>query len=106
MAFAVLADNSLKIKESEKSDKCFDLARELKKLWNMKVTVIQIVIGTPGMVFKSVEKGLQEWETRERIKTIQTTALLRLARILRKVLEICNSDSRERQSTKVGMKIS
>ena len=36
---------SLKLKESEKKDKYIDLARELKKLWNVKVTVIPIVIG-------------------------------------------------------------
>ena len=31
MDFAVPADHSLKLKESEKKDKYFDLARELKK---------------------------------------------------------------------------
>ena len=28
-----------------KMDECFDLARELKKLWNMKVMIVPIVIG-------------------------------------------------------------
>ena len=37
-----------KPKESEKKDKYLDLARELKKLWNMKVTIIPIVIGAFG----------------------------------------------------------
>ncbi len=31
-------------------DKYLDLARELKKLWNMKVTIIPIVIGAFGTV--------------------------------------------------------
>ena len=35
--FAVLTDHKLKLKENEKRDKYLDLARELKKLWNMKV---------------------------------------------------------------------
>ena len=43
--FAVSADHRLKLKESEKMDKYLDFARELKKLWNMKVTIIPIVIG-------------------------------------------------------------
>ena len=30
----------VKLKESEKKDKYMDFARELKKLWNMKVTII------------------------------------------------------------------
>ena len=33
-----LADCRIKLKECEKKDKYLDLARELKKLWNMKVT--------------------------------------------------------------------
>ena len=35
--FAVPADHRIKLKECEKNDKYVDLARELKKLWNMKV---------------------------------------------------------------------
>ena len=46
MDFAVPADHRIKLKESEKKDMYLDLARELKKLWNMLVTIIPIVIGT------------------------------------------------------------
>ena len=45
VGFAVPADHRIKLKEYEKKDKYFDLARELKKLWNMKGTIIPIVIG-------------------------------------------------------------
>ena len=38
--FAVPADNRVKLKESEKKVKYHDLARESKKLWNMKGTFI------------------------------------------------------------------
>ena len=48
MDFAVRTDHQVKLKESEKEDKYLDLARELKKLWNMKVKVIPIVIRAPG----------------------------------------------------------
>ena len=41
-----------KLKECEKKDKYPDLARELKILWNMKVTIIPIVIGAFGTVTK------------------------------------------------------
>ena len=47
-----------------------------------------IVIGAFGTVTKGLLKGLKELEVGGRVKTIQTTALLRTARILRKVLEI------------------
>ena len=37
-----------------------DLARELKKLWNMKVTIIPNVIGAFGTVSKGLLKGLED----------------------------------------------
>ena len=37
MDFAVTADHRVKLKENEKKDKYLDFARELNKLWNMKV---------------------------------------------------------------------
>ena len=85
--FAVPADHRLKLKECEKRDKYLDLARELKKLWNMKVTIIPIVIGAFGTVTKGLLKGLEDLEVGDRVETIQTTALLKTARILRRVLE-------------------
>ena len=39
-----------------------DLARELKKLWNMKLTIIPIVIGAFGTVTKRLLKGLGDLE--------------------------------------------
>ena len=54
----------------------------------MKLTVIPVVIGTLGTVPKGLERGLEELEIRERIEIIETTALLRSTRILRRVLEI------------------
>ena len=85
--FAVPADHRIKLKECEKKDKYLDLARELKKLWNMQVTIIPIVIGAFGKVTKGLLKGLEDLEVGERVETIQTTALLRTAKILRRVLE-------------------
>ena len=35
----------MKIKESKKREKYFDHGRELIKMWNMKVMVIQIAVG-------------------------------------------------------------
>ena len=60
--FAVPADHRIKLKESEKKDKYLDLARELKKLWNMKVKIIAIVIGTFGTLTEGLLKGLEELE--------------------------------------------
>ena len=85
--FAVPADHRIKLKECEKRDKYRDLARELKKLWSMKVTIISIVIGAFGTVTKGLLKGLEDLEVGGRVETIQATVLLKTAWILRRVLE-------------------
>ena len=92
MDFAVSTDHRVKLKESEKKDKYLDLARELsvsvyQNLWNMKATIIPIVIGALGTVTEGLVKGLEDLEIMGRVETVQTTALLRSARILRRVLE-------------------
>ena len=48
-----------------------DLARELKSLWNIKVTVIPIIIGILGTILKSFVKGREELEIGGRAETIQ-----------------------------------
>ena len=53
----------------------------------MKVTIVPIVIGALGTVTKGLLKGLEDLEVGGPVETIQTTALLRTARILRRVLE-------------------
>ena len=84
----------------------------MKKLWNMKVTIVPIVIGAFGTVAKWLLKGLEDLEVGGRVETIQTTTLLRTARILRRVLEtwgeflslklqwktLCHSNSSEKPS--------
>ena len=55
----------------------------------MKVTIVPIGIGALGTITKGLLKGLEDLEVGGRVETIQTTALLRTARILRRVLETC-----------------
>ena len=86
VVFAVRADHRIKLKECEKRNKYLDLARELKKLWNMLVTIIPIVIGAFGTVTKGLLNGLEDMEVGGKVETIQTTALWRTARILKRVL--------------------
>ena len=83
--FTVLADHRIKLKECEKKAKDLDVARELKKLWNMQVASIQVVTGAFGTVTKRLLKELEDLDVGGLEDTIQTTALLRTARILRKV---------------------
>ena len=85
--FAVPADHKVKFRENEKKDKYLDLVWERKKLWNIKVTIIRIVIGAFSTVTKELLKRLEDLEIRGRVETIQTTTLLRTARKLRRVRE-------------------
>ena len=58
------------MKESVKKYKNQDLTRELKKLWNMKVTIILIVIRALGTVTEGSIKGLGDMEITGRVETI------------------------------------
>ena len=104
MDFTVPADHTIKQKLWEKKDKYFDLARVMKKLWKVKATIIPIVIGAFGTVTKGLLNGLEDLKVGGREETIQTTALLRTTRILRRVPETCcHSDSSERPSAKTDV---
>ena len=79
MDFATPADYRIKVKESEKRDKYLDLAWELRKLWNMMMTVIRFVIGALGTVLKILERSLEVLEIEGQIQTVQILALFRSA---------------------------
>ena len=69
MDFAVPADHRVKLKE--KNDKYLDLSWELKKLWNMNVRMMAIVIGTLITVTQWLIRGPVDLEIRGRAETIQ-----------------------------------
>ena len=68
--FAVSADLRIKLKECERKDKYLDLAWELKKLWNMKVTIVPIMIDAFGTVTEEWSKGLEDLDVGRRVDTI------------------------------------
>ena len=53
----------------------------------MQVAIIPIIIRAFGTVIKGLLKGLEELEVGGRVEFIQTTALLRTATILGRVVE-------------------
>ena len=81
MDFAVSINHRGKFLKTEKREQYLVLARKLKKLFNLKLT------GIPTLVDEGLVQGLADLEIRGQMKIIQTTALLRSARILRRVLE-------------------
>ena len=54
--FAVQVDHRIKLKEYDKKNRYLDLARELKKIWNIKITTIPNVIGAFGTITKGIIK--------------------------------------------------
>ena len=69
----------------------------------MKLTVIPSVVGALGTILKGFVKTLEDLKAD--LETIQTTALLKSARILRSVLETCcHSNPSEKPPANAGAK--
>ena len=62
--FDILTNHRIKLKENDKRDKFLNVARELKKQWNMKMTVIAKVIGALVTGTKGFVKGIEDLEIR------------------------------------------
>ena len=65
-----------------------DLAGELKKIWNVKLTVTSIAVGTFETVPHNMKKKLWKLGISGTMETIQATIWLKSATIPRQVLEI------------------
>ena len=68
MDFAVLEGGPQSENERKGKDKYLDLGRKLKQLWNTKVAVMIIVVGTLGTVAKRLGKksgGIEDQEYKE-----------------------------------------
>ena len=79
------ANHRTDISQQRKTGNYQDVKRELRKLWNLKMSIVPIVIGALGTIPKSLEKHLKELNVEVNISQMQTTVLLNSARIVRKV---------------------
>ena len=59
------SEHRVNIKENEQRYKYLDLAKKLRKLWNMRVWVIPILVGVLGTVPKGLEKTKTWWKSKE-----------------------------------------
>ena len=75
-------------KETEKYEKYQDLAREIKRIWKSRSQVVPVVVGALGSVSQKFAGHLEQLGIRDRTRTMQTSALIGSAHILRKVLEV------------------
>ena len=86
--FAVPGHSRIEEKEKEKIEKYEELGRELQKIWNVKVKIIPLVVGSLGAVPKQCGNRLKQVGIIAGTAQVQKTVLLGTARLLRKVLEI------------------
>ena len=86
--FAVPVDSRIEEKEKDKIEKYQDLGRELRKIWNGKVKIIPLVVGSLGAIPKQFGNRLKQIGITAGTTQVQKTVLLGMSRILRKVLEI------------------
>ena len=52
--FAVPGDSRIEEKEKEKIEKYQDQSRELQKIWNVRVKIILLVVGSLGAIVNSL----------------------------------------------------
>ena len=84
---AIPADRNVVQKEAEKKLIYKSLCIEIQRMWNLKCTIIPIIIGATGIVTRSLRKNLEAVPGKYSIDSLQKTAVLGTSHIIRKVLQ-------------------
>jgi hypothetical protein len=84
---AISADRNVEQKEAEKKLKYKSLFIEIERMWNLKCAIIPVIIGATGIVKRSLRKSLEAVPGKHSIDSLQKTAVLGTAHIIRKVLQ-------------------
>jgi hypothetical protein len=84
---AIPADRNVVKKEVEKMLKYKRLCIEVERMWNLKCTIIPVIIGTTGIITRSLRKNLEDVPGKPSIESLQKTAILGTSHIIRKVVQ-------------------
>ena len=84
--FAIPGDSRIEEKEKDKIEKYQDLGRELQKIWNIKVKIIPLVVGSLYAIPKQFGNRLKQIGITAGTSQVEKTVLFGMARILRKAL--------------------
>jgi len=84
---AIPADRNIVQKEAEKKLKYKRLCIEIQRMWNLKCTIVPLIIGATGIVMRSLRKILEAVPGKQSIDSVQKTAILGTSHIIRKVLQ-------------------
>ena len=84
---AIPADRNVVQKEVEKKLKYKSLCIEIQRMWNLKCTILPVIIGATEIVTRSLKKNLETIPGKHSIDSLQKTATLGTSHIIRKVLQ-------------------
>ena len=56
-------------------------------MWNLKCTIVPVIIGATGIVTRSFKKNLEAVPVKHSIDSLQKTAILGTSHTIRKVLQ-------------------
>jgi hypothetical protein len=73
---SVLSDRNVTHKEEENKLKYKNLCIEIQRMWNMKFSMIPVVIGATGTVTRGLRKYLEEIPGKHSIDSLQKTTIL------------------------------
>ena len=85
---AIPSDCNIQKKATEKMNKYVDLQIKCQGIWNKRVEVIPVIIGATGIVDKNIKNYVGRIPGCHNIYSLQRSAILGTAHILRKVLSI------------------
>ena len=83
----ITADRNVVQKEAEKKLKYKRFCIEIKRMWNLKCTIVPVITGATGIVTRSLKKNLETIAGKHSIDSLQKTAILGTSHIIRKVLQ-------------------
>jgi len=83
---AISGDRNMIKKEAKKILKYKDLTIEIQHMWNVKTTMIPVIIGATGTNSNAFRKYVSNIPGNHEVKELQKTAILGTAHILQKVL--------------------
>ncbi|XP_068190807.1 uncharacterized protein [Antennarius striatus] len=85
---AIPADANIRKKEHEKIEKYQGLKEQLEQMWKVKVNVVPVVVGALGAVTPKLEEWLQQIPGTTSEASVQKSAVLGTAKILRRTLRL------------------
>ena len=83
----IIYDNNNNNKEAENKLKYKRLFIEIQRMWNLKCTIVPVIIGATGIVTRSLKKNLETIPGKHAIDSLQKTAILGTSHIIRKILQ-------------------